>query len=195
MADKTVVVPGNIKDLHTSLTSSRDTAKILLHIIGNDAVNRKTIQIANPEIITWGDVISIYSCCIEEMYGRKMKVYYADDTTDIELLFNNKYRIKYDGLIDRVFDGSSVNSLIGGAFNWTSVYVGLTECTNQALKKGCRKLNNYGIEGMYDRLSGEHICLSDIPKLKNKMKYLLHRNFSEKTIDHHKKIVRMGHRT
>lgn len=193
MAGKTVVVPGNIKDLHTSLTSSKDTARILLHVIGNNTVNGRIIQIANPDKITWREVISIYSHCIEEKYGRKIKVYYADDTEDIELLFNNKYRIKYDGLIDRVFDGSSVNSLVGGAFNWTPVCVGLTECTNQAIKMGYGKLDNYGIEGMFDRLTQEHVGLSDIPGLKNKSKYLIHRNFSEKSIDLVKKIVRREH--
>lgn len=194
MVGKTVVVPGNIKDLHTSLTSSKDTAKVLLHVIGNYAIKRKTIQIANPEKITWGEVISIYSHCIEEKYGRKMKIFYADDTANIELLFNNKYRIKYDGMIDRVFDGSSVNSLVGGVFNWTPVCVGLTECTNQAIKMGYGKLNNYSIEGMYDRLALEHISLLDIPGVKNKSKYLLHRHFSEKTIDRVKLIVRREHR-
>lgn len=186
---KTVVVPGNIKNLHTSLTSSKDTARILLHVIGNSAVNRRIIQIANPDKITWGEIINIYSRCMEDKYGRKMKVYYADDTTDIELLFNNKYRIKYDGMIDRVFDGSSINALVGGKFNWTPAYIGLAECTHQALKMKGAKLNDYGVEGMFDRLTREYISLSDISKLKNMPKYLLHRYFSEKMIDHVKMIV------
>ena len=72
--------------------------------------------------------------------------------------------------------------------------MGLTECTNQAIKMGYGKLNNYSIEGMYDRLTLEHISLLDIPGVKNKSKYLLHRHFSEKTIDRVKLIVRREHR-
>lgn len=58
---------------------------------------------------------------------------------------------------------------------------------------GYGKLDNYGIEGMFDRLTQEHVGLSDIPGLKNKSKYLIHRNFSEKSIDLVKKIVRREH--
>lgn len=114
MSGKTVVVPGNIEHLHTSLTYSKDTAKILIHIIGNEAFNGETVQIANPKSITWGEVIRIYSQCIERRCGKGMKVCYVKETSEIELLCNNKYRIKYDGLIDWFFDDSKIVSLIGG---------------------------------------------------------------------------------
>ena len=183
VSGKTVVVPGNIKNLHTSLTNSKDTAQILKRIIGNSIFNGQIFQIANPQKVTWGDVIQIYSQCIEEYNGRKMKICYAKDTSDIEIAFNNKYRIKYDGLVDRTFDDSSVTFLMKGTnFSWTPLDVGLTRCVRSALMQSNRMVQNYSIEGLYDRMTGEFTCLLKIPGVKNRFKYLLHRIFRENTI-------------
>ena len=187
---KFVVVPGEIKDLHTSLTYSKDTARILKEIIGKTDLNGETVQIANPQRITWGDVIQVYSKCIENQFGRRMKVYYAKDTSDIELSFNNKYRIKYDGLIDRIFDDRKVVSLMGGVeFSWTPLNVGLEQCMKSALSKGDLTIRNYGAEGMFDRITGEFTNLSTIPGFKMRIKYLLHRMVREKTIKRIKKLI------
>ncbi len=176
-------MPGNIKNLHTSLTNSKDTAQILKRIIGNSIFNGQIFQIANPQKVTWGDVIQIYSQCIEEYNGRKMKICYAKDTSDIEIAFNNKYRIKYDGLVDRTFDDSSVTFLMKGTnFSWTPLDVGLTRCVRSALMQSNRMVQNYSIEGLYDRMTGEFTCLLKIPGVKNRFKYLLHRIFRENTI-------------
>lgn len=189
LSGKTVVVPGNIEHLHTSLTDSKDTAKILKHIIGNQIWNGETIQIANPERITWGDVIKVYSQCIEEKCGKRMKVHYMKDTSEIELLFNNKYRIKYDGLVDRTFDDSKIASIVWGGFPWTPLCVGLSDCIKSALEQNELIVRDYSVEGMYDRLTGERTPLREISGNKNRIKYLLHRVFSEKTIRKIKKFV------
>ena len=187
---KTVVVPGSIEDLHTSLTSAKDNAKVLHRIIGDMSLNGEIIQIANPERITWGEVIQLYSFCIEKRYGRKMKVFYAKDTSEIEALFNNKYRIKYDGLVDRVFDDSKIKSLMGEEFSWTPVSVGRIECVNHGIEqyeeetspiKNLR-MKNYSIEGLYDKLAGEYISVFAIPGIKNRLKYLIYHTIDAETI-------------
>lgn len=191
MEDKTVVVLGDIEHLHTSLTNSKDTAKILLRIIGDLTLNGEIFQIANPERITWGDVIKIYSKCIKSRYGRRMKVCYKKDTVEAEIIFDNKYRIKYDGLIDRIFDDGKIVSLMGEKFSWTPLSVGLSECVNSALElHNDLTVSNYGCEGMYDRVTREHTHLYSIPGNKNRFKYLLHRIFNEKTIKRFKGFVR-----
>ncbi len=194
---KTVVVPGNIEDLHTSLTSAKDNAKVLHRIIGDMSLNGEVIQIANPERITWGEVIQLYSSCIEKRYGRKLKVFYAKDTSEIEALFNNKYRIKYDGLVDRVFDDSKIKSLMGEEFSWTPVSVGLIECVNHGIEqyeeetspiKNLR-MKNYSIEGLYDKLAGEYISVFAIPGIKNRLKYLIYHTIDAETIRKIKQLI------
>lgn len=195
VAGKTVVALGDIKHLHTSLTNSKDTAKILLRIIGNLTLNGEIFQIANPERITWEDVIKVYSQCIERRYGKRMKVYFEKDTTEAELIFNNKYRIKYDGLIDRIFDDSKICSLMGEKFSWTPLSVGLAECVNSTFDLHNLIVLNYGLEGMYDRITGDYTHLCEIQGNKNRIKYLLHRTFNEKSIKEFKKLVHRSEKT
>ena len=179
---KTVVVPGNIEHLHTSLTYAEDTAKILKRIIGDMTLNGEVIQIANPERITWGDVTRIYSQFMEKKYGKKIKFCFLNDTSEIEAIFNNKYRIKYDGLIDRTFDDKKILALMGKDFSWTPATIGLTKCLDITLKETSLAVPSYSIEGMYDRIAGEYTSIYTITENKNRLKYLLHRMLNEKTI-------------
>lgn len=187
---KTVVVPGDIKNLHTSLTSSKDTAKILKRIIGDLSLNREIFQIANPEHITWGDVVDIYSRSVEKRCGIKMNVCYVKDTSGIELLFNNSYRIKYDGLIDRSFDDSKIKSLMTTEFKWTAIKEGLSKCVDKAIRQSKSVGLNYSVEGMFDRITGEQIQIYKIPSNKERMSYLLNRCVNEQILYKLKKHLR-----
>lgn len=197
ISGKTVVIPGDIKNLYTSLTSSEDTAKVLNRIIGDYSLNGETIQIANPEKITWGQVIKLYSDCIEKNCGHGMRTFYCKDTAEIEFMFNNKYRLKYDGLIDRVFDDKKVKSLMGEQFSWTSVRIGLAAAMGYAIKQYERDIagtmryivENYSIDGFFDRLVGERCFLSTIRGMKNRLKYLLWRSFDAQFIFKVKKLL------
>lgn len=187
---KTVVALGDIRNLHTSLTYSKDTAKILHRILGDNSFNGEIFQIANPEPITWADVIDVYSLCIECKLGKRMKIRYEKDTSNAELLFKNKYRIKYDGLIDRTFDDSKIVRLMGDKFAWTPLKVGLSECINSAIDSyKTLSILSYSLEGMYDRYTGECANLLKVPGGKNRMRYLLHRIVDEKTISRFKKVL------
>lgn len=192
IAGKTVVTLGDIGKLHTSLTSAKDTAKILQRIIGNGALNGETIQIANPENITWADVIDIYSSCVEKKCGHKIRIQAVKNTSDVELLLGNRYRIKYDGLVDRKFDDSKVKRIMGADFAWTPIRKGLTECVETYIEKVGydRTIPDYKIEGAYDRLTGEVEPINNIHGFKNFVSYWLYRIFSVSAIKKVKSIVR-----
>lgn len=189
IAGKKVVTLGDILNLHTSLTSAKDTARILKRIIGDLSMNGQTIQIANPESITWNDVIKIYFDCIERKYGRKMKVHTLNDTSDIELLLGNHYRIKYDGLVDRKFDDKKVKSIMGEDFSWTSTKEELTQCVQSYIEKvgNQRRIRNYKIEGGYDRVTGEIEPLKNMHGIRNIVDYWMYRTLSISTIQKLKK--------
>lgn len=189
VSGKAVVVPGNIEYLHTSLTYAEDTAKILKRIIGDMSLNAEVIQIANPERTTWGDIMRIYSQFIEKKYGKKIKFCFVNDTSEIETIFNNKYRLKYDGLIDRIFDDEKVLSLMGKEFSWTPANIGLAKCIDTTIKENSLLVPSYSIEGMYDRITGEHTPIYTITGYKNRLKYLLHRKLNEKTIKKIRKFI------
>lgn len=189
MSGKTVVIPGNIKDLYTSMTYAKDTAKILALLLEPQNLGCEIIQIANPEKITWGQIVDIYSQCIQNKLGIKMDVYYAADTSEIECMFNNRYRIQYDGLISRVFDDSKVSLLAGKEFAWTDSEKGLTECLYSAMERYLTKMPDYAFEGMCDRMVRQYCNLRTIPGNRQRLKYLLHRTLKETTIKRMRKIV------
>ncbi len=182
ISGKKVVVPGNIEHLYTSMTYAKDTAKILALVIGNKNLERQIIQIANPEKITWGQIIDIYSKCIQNKLGIKMEVYYIEDTSEIECMFDNGYRIKYDGLVSRVFDDGKVSLLAGKKFAWTNSQDGLSQCINSAIESNITEISNYAFEGMCDRIVGQYQNIFTIPSYKKRLEYLLHRTFKENTI-------------
>lgn len=184
IAGKTVVTLGDITSLYTSLTSAGDTARILQRIIGDVSLNGQTIQIANPESITWGDVIEIYSECIEKIYGYRMKIWALNDTLDVELLLGNRYRIKYDGLVSRRFDDQKVRKIMGEDFIWSSTKEELTRCVLTYLKRigNKRTIRSYKIEGAYDRVVNEVEPLKNMHDLKSFCDYWMYRLFSVSTI-------------
>ena len=192
IADKIVVTLGDIEKLHTSLTSAKDTARILYKIIGDTSLNGETVQIANPENIKWGGVIEIYSACVEKKYGHKMKIYALKDTSDMELLLGNRYRIKYDGLVDRKFDDSKVRKIMGSGFTWTPTKEGITECVESYMEKVGHKrmIRSYKIEGAYDRLTGEMEPIRNMHGFKNFVGYWTYRAFSVQAIHKVKSMVR-----
>ncbi|MFC5336889.1 hypothetical protein [Leucobacter denitrificans] len=60
MLDRRPIFIGNeLANTVTSLTHSSDVAKAILGLLNNSRAYGKTIQIASPEEITWGDVYSI----------------------------------------------------------------------------------------------------------------------------------------
>lgn len=192
IAGKTVLILGDIQNLHTSLTSAKDTARILQRIIGDASLNGQTIQIANPENITWDEIIKIYSDCIETKYGYKMKIYALKDTSDMELLLGNRYRIKYDGLVNRRFDDKKVREIMGEEFTWTSTKKELTHCVKLYMEKigNQRRIRNYKIEGAYDRVTGEIEPFKNMHGLRNVVDYWMYRLFSVSAIHKVKTLIR-----
>ena len=192
IAGKTVFILGNIQNLYTSLTSAKDTARILQRIIGDTSLNGQTIQIANPENITWDEIIKIYSDCIEAKYGYKMKIYALKNTSDIELLLGNRYRIKYDGLVNRRFDDKKVREIMGEEFTWTSTKKKLTHCVKLYMEEigNQRKIRSYKIEGAYDRVTGGMEPFKNMHGLRNVMDYWMYRLFSISAIHKVKTLVR-----
>lgn len=172
---KKVVFLKDSLDKFTSLTYTEDAAQILKRIIDSSDAYGKTYQIANPEQLTWSDVIDIY----KKAYAKKgftLDVVATDDYSTIASIFNNKYRMKYDGFLNRKFSDELIQKEFG-PFEWTSVETGLSECTAKYIeKKTNQKINiDYAIEGYFDRKTGEKENITKIAGFKNKAKYILYR--------------------
>lgn len=161
----------------TSLTFAEDTARILEKIIISASTFRKIYNIASPEQVTWQNVIDIYSRCFKE-HNKNFQIMYCDDQemTMMGYVFQNKYRIKYDGLISRKFSDRKVQTEFG-PFEWTKVEDGLTLCVNDYLSKYENNVQiiDYRSEGFFDKITGDKEPIHTIPGIKNKCKYILYR--------------------
>ena len=172
---------------YTSLTYTGDVARILRSIIYSDKAFGKTYQIANPEQVTWNDVIKIYQKAYEK-HGFNFQVEITNDYHSLSIVFNNKYRIKYDGLVNRKFSDESIQRDFG-PLKWTKVDDGLSYCTNNYIGNCIKQKQriNYSIEGYFDRITKEKEPIHKIPGLKNKTKYFLFRYLPYQLIMNNKK--------
>ena len=172
---KKVVFLKDSMDKLTSLTHHTDAAKIIGLIINQREPNGKIYQIANPEQHSWQDIINIYAAVFAEN-GIDFNVVLTEDYYGLSEMLHNRYRMKYDGFINRVFSDKTIQELFG-EFNWISVKTGLQDCLSAYIEKrrGDNIIVDYSVEGFFDRLTGETEAITTIPGWKNKTKYLLYR--------------------
>ena len=172
---KTVVFLKDSLEKFTSLTYTEDAAKILKRIIESNETFCKIYQIANPEQITWSDVIEIYKKAYQKK-GFSLDVVTTNDYGNIASIFHNKYRMKYDGFLNRRFSDDLIQKEFG-TFEWTSVKSGLTACTVNYIENRVEQKTtiDYALEGYFDRITGEKELVNKISGLKNKAKYVLYR--------------------
>ena len=174
---KKIVLQREIIDKHTSLTSSKDTAAVLRKILFSDRKSCRVFQIANPKAVTWSEVLDIYSDVLEKKTGKKLdtKLISCEDNV-IEELFSNKFRIKYDGIVDKHFSDKSIQELFEGKFEWTDPSIGLANCFLEFLDNNKKDfIPDYCVEGYFDRLTKESEKIRSIPKVKDKVNYFIFR--------------------
>ena len=171
------ILQREIIDKHTSLTSSKDTAAVLRKILFSDRKSCRVFQIANPKAVTWSEVLDIYSDVLEKKTGKKLdtKLISCEDNV-IEELFSNKFRIKYDGIVDKHFSDKSIQELFEGKFEWTDPSIGLANCFLEFLDNNKKDfIPDYCVEGYFDRLTKESEKIRSIPKVKDKVNYFIFR--------------------
>ena len=97
----------------------------------------------------------------------------TDDYSNIASMFHNKYRMKYDGFLNRRFSDESIQNEFG-PYKWTPVESGLTACTVAYIEKRLRQQISidYALEGYFDRITGEKEHINKIRGLRNKVKYV-----------------------
>ena len=174
---KTIVLQDEISKRLTSLTDSIDTANVIKKVIEMDVKNRKIIQIASPQSYSWRKIFELYSSIFEKETGKALSIKLIEENDVIEKMFNNKYRIKYDGMLDRVFSDQTIQSMYEEGFHWTSVEDGINRYLTKFifLNKKKHYIPDYMVEGYFDRLTNEKESLYQIPGIKNVIKYYFFR--------------------
>lgn len=172
---RTVVFPSDIADSITSLTYGPDVAKVITLLIGNEKAYGETFHITTDETHTWREICEFYVSEIEIITGKKIRVIYPENSEGLQKVWN-KWQIKYDRLLDRKFDNSKIESVIGN-FEFKSTFEGLSECLKEFIKTPKWLNMNWQYEAWCDCQSGEFTHLNNIVGTRSKLSYLKHRLF------------------
>lgn len=173
---KTIVFSEEITKRTTTMTSGMDVAMVMAKLIGNEKARGECIQIAGPENKTWREILEIYLKVIERKTSKTPRVLYIDNNTVIEKIMRNQYQVKYDRLYNRRFDSEKVNQICDEEIQYCGIEQGLVNCLEEFLdNRRVFKNKSWELDAYMDKVSGERTVLSDIPSMKEKMKYIIAR--------------------
>ncbi|MEZ9207057.1 NAD-dependent epimerase/dehydratase family protein [Vibrio splendidus] len=169
---KKIVVPEEIMDKKTTMTSGWDVAKGIVSIINKQDAIGQSYHITNNKPIVWRDVLEIYLNTLEGVIGYRPEVTYQKLKEFYK--YNSKYPIEYDRLFDRVFDNTKISKFIDVS-EFVEPHNGIRHSTCEFLKGPHFKSINWKAEAFKDKESGDYTSLYKIQGLKNKLRYLVFR--------------------
>lgn len=172
---RTIVFSHDIGSKLTTMTLGDDVAKGIAAIVGKESARGEAFHITYHKSLTWYDVFAIYKRVLDKYLGKDTPIIYTDLSTNLRLR-GRKYQIIYCRYFNRTFD----NSKIGEYCNieeFVSPEEGLTQALTKFLEKPKFGKIAWSIEALNDRVAGEFTPLSEIPRLKDKIRYLIYRFF------------------
>ncbi len=173
---RSIVFNTDIADKTTTLTWGRDVAETLATVVGNKEALGQAYHITQTSTMKWKEVLEIYSDTIEEITGNRPNIILEDSSEKLSNVSGRWMQRKYDRLYNRVFDNSKISELYPDIDKAISMKEGLKLCLTDFLKgKRLFRDMEWKSEGYMDKVANEYTPLSEIPGVKNKMRYLLAR--------------------
>lgn len=175
---RTIIFSKDVASKLTTLTYGCDVAGVISKLIGKDNALGECVHIVAPGPKTWQEIMDIYLDVLEKINGKRPKVMLLEDFTQIEKVMNNQYQLRYDRMLDRVFDNSKVEEICGQV-EFIDVLLGVQKCLKSFLEEK-RKFHpiSWRYEAVFDRITGERTPLKEIPTFKSKIRYLAIRYFN-----------------
>lgn len=168
---RSIIFSDDIADKLTTMTYGLDVAKGISEVTGNPKAYGKAFHITSTEAFIWQEILEIYLNVLEEYLGSRPKVVMMKKSPNLK---TGKYQVIYSRYFNRKFDNSKINEFVDvGSFLETKS--ALKSCLEQFLKQPSFLDINWRLEGIHDRISGEHTPLKEIHGLKSKVFYLTER--------------------
>ena len=103
-----------IGERYTTLTWGGDVAKVIAEIVLGRKCKSEIIHPVTSQAIKWKEVLSIYCDTLEDVIGARPEVVWIESMESRlpGITKYNRYQIKYDRAVDRVFDNSRALSLM-----------------------------------------------------------------------------------
>ena len=171
----TIVIPRDIMKQQTTLTYGYDVAYRIAKLSVSEKTLGQVYNVSGSESLSWEEIFEIYDNCLFGITGKRMKVHYVEDSSDLQKNWN-KYQIIYDRLYSRQFDNSKQEAICGTSYSGIreTIPICLEECLKNPMFSPHKIFGAY--EGWSDRVVRELSSVKDIPGKKNKLKYI-HRRF------------------
>lgn len=167
-----IVTAKDIQTQSTTLTAGKDVARGICALIGNELALGEAFHITNNQSFSWQQISEVY---LSTLLGNGFKVNLVEQDLDSFLAWRQgKYQIVYDRLFNRIFDNEKINQFIDTS-TFTPPQIGLDECLQNFLNNRpySFKTINWQEEALKDRVLKERTHPSEIPRLKQKIKYYL----------------------
>lgn len=171
--NRTIVFSKDIASKVTTLTYGFDVARGILSILDKKSTLGEVFHITVDEHHTWQEIFDLYLKVLEEELGRRPKVLMLDENPRVKIK-NHNWQVIYDRYYDRKFNNDKISQYID-LKTFKSTLDGLEQCLRNFIRHPSYRIEGWGDFAMYDRITGEWTPLSEIPTLKNKIKYLLRR--------------------
>lgn len=171
--NRTIVFSKDIANKRTTLTYGYDVARGIASILGNKEAFSEIFHITVEENYTWQEIFDIYIRVLEEELGFKPKIKIIDENPHTKIK-GHGWQIKYDRYYNRTFNNNKIGKYID-IKSFKPTLEGLKQCLIDFIHNPSFRITGWNDFAMYDRITGEWTPLSEIPTLKNKIKYLLRR--------------------
>ncbi|WP_283786889.1 NAD-dependent epimerase/dehydratase family protein [Bermanella sp. WJH001] len=169
---RTIVTAREIQTKQTTLTSGKDVATAMASLVCNPKALGETFHITTDKSLTWAEITNIYQSTLETQ-GVNVSII----EQDLDSFLNwrqGTYQVIYDRLYNRVFDNSKIKKFLDTS-KFIAPQQGLESTLAEFLNRKPMKFKspNWKEEALKDRLTKQNTRLSQIPGVKQKIKYYL----------------------
>lgn len=170
---RTIVFSKDIAEKSTTLTYGYDVALGIASIIGKETALGEAFHITSDESHKWEEILELYLDTVEKRIGVRPKLLLLDKSPRLEWA-GAKWQVVVDRYYNRRFDNSKIKQYIDTS-QFVQTKKGLISCLESFLSNPQFGNIEWGMQAVYDRMTGEWAPINEISTMKDYIKYLLRR--------------------
>lgn len=167
---RSVVFSEDLACRRTTLTYGYDVARGIAAIINCKEALGETFHITADESYTWKEILDTYLNAIERNTGCRPNVIMEPMWKPFH--GGGPLQVKYDRMYDRVFDNSKISRFIDTS-TFKPALQALSDCIGDFVRHPSFQYVDAASEAVKDRLAHEITPVTQIPGIRQKMKYML----------------------
>ena len=134
-------------------------------------MERRFILLQQNQLLGKMCLIYIYIYFLQKSTGKHYKIKYIDNIEKFYEIWN-KYQIKYDCNIDRIFDNSKINNVINKSISYTRFEDGCVNCMNNFLDNPSWRRINWKLNFWMNTISNEKIAIWNVIGKREKLRFI-----------------------